>query len=158
MGRFINKRIMAGVLMVSLTLALTGFGFTVKRAGYVRQARFTTDIVYKIMAEYYKRYKIYPESFKKLPRFYVVSALDRYYLDSKNLADGRCRGYRYDLQLIGKDKFVISVSPIGFWPAPVEFGITEKGILKSNGHSVDGQADSYDEVEGWGTIPNLRQK
>ena len=121
----------------------------IKKAGEARQARFNVDIIHKVIMEYYRRHKSYPEDLHKLPKFYVVSAMDKLYFESSGLNKDEWQGYRYHFQLIGKDKFVLSASPVEFWKAPFEFGITEKGILKSNDRAIDVSADSYEEVDSW---------
>lgn len=101
------------------------------------------------MAEYYKYHRQYPESWAKFPKFYVVSPVEKFYLDSDMLAKGPFGGYRYSLATYADGRFVVSASPSGFWRWTSEFGITENGILKENKKAVDFGEDSYGEVGRW---------
>ena len=139
--------------MIILTIII--FGLKVRAAGYSRQARLNVDVLGSVLEKYHKVYGIYPEALETLPKFYVMSVLDRLYVDSNTFKKKKWRGYSYDYARVGSSGFVLSVSPIGFWPAKLEFGITEKGILKVNGHLTDSSADSHEEVEGWQSMLRL---
>ena len=137
------------IILIILFSGLFIFGVTLKKVGERRQVRFNLGMMYKLMNEYYRHHQRYPESLAKFPKFYVVSPIEKFYLDSNMLAKGVFGGYRYNLTLVGGDRFVVSASPVGFWPLASEFGISEKGILKENKTAVDGTEDSYGEVDIW---------
>ncbi len=126
-----------------------------RAAGYSRQARFNTDVIYKLIMVYHDRNQAYPSSLTDLPKFYVVSAMEKFYLDSVKLARGAWDGYRYNFKSVDKNNFVLSASPVGFWPSGIEYGMTEEGILKANSKSVDALADGHEEVKRWGAVNSL---
>lgn len=151
------KRRVIVVIISCIVIALVVFGFMVRAAGFARQARFNVDVIYKVIIVYYNRNQSYPANLKELPRFYVVSALEKFYLDSAKLARGAWDGYRYDFKSFGKNNFVLSASPVGFWPAGIEYGITAKGVLKANDHRPDKGADLPQEVESWRAVDSLNK-
>ncbi len=128
------------------------FIFKILAAGYARRARFNVDVLEKVVKAYYNANGKYPQDLGNLPKFYVVSARDRMYIDADIIKPKVRNGYNYDFQLIDGEQFVISASPIGFWNAGQEFGITEKGILRSNNFRPDEAADSHGEVESWKSV------
>ena len=148
-GEISIKKNLVKMIFFILLIALCIFGVTLKKAGERRQVRFNLVMMHKLMNEYYRHHHCYPASWGKFPKFYVVSPIEKFYLDSNMLVKGVFNGYRYNLALVGEDRFVISASPIGFWPLASEFGINQKGILKENKVAVDGVGDSYGEVENW---------
>lgn len=151
------KRNLLLAVSFAVMIGLSILALNLKAAGQLRYARFNIDMLGLIFDSYHKRYDAYPENLNKLPKFYVVYALEGLSCNPKMFAEGKFRGYRYDASVMGKNKFVISASPFGFWPAKEEFGITENGALKSNDIQVDILADSYDEVDRWKAIKRLEK-
>ncbi|MFA5060654.1 MAG: hypothetical protein WC676_08540 [Candidatus Omnitrophota bacterium] len=136
----------------SFGLAVFIFAFMTHAAGQARQARFNVDVLGRIFAAHHQKKGFYPASKEQLPKFFVISALDRLYLDHKCFKEAEFKGYQYAMEALGPDQFIISASPVGPWPGKPEFGITEKGILKSNTSRADIDSDPLEEIESWKTI------
>lgn len=113
------------------------------------QAKFNVDILERFIRLYRLEHKEFPPSLSDLRPIDVVSFGESLALNSKDLASGEWRGYRYAYQRLDKEKFVLSASPVGFLPAEIEFGITEQGFLRLNTLEVDPDHDSRVEMEEW---------
>lgn len=143
----------AVILMIAVSLAF--FILTVKTAGQIRQARFNIMALYHTIVQYKAVHNRYPQRLSALPKFYVVSVMDRLYFDSAHFTQNEFDGYRYELQLIDPQQFALSASPKRLWPIAVEYGITEEGNLKANEHRVDREMDPYPEIRNWDSVkPN----
>ena len=147
--------VIAGIVFV---VGVTIFSLIINAAGEARYARLSIDALGLVLYQYHKQYLTYPADLKDLSRFYAVSVFENFYLDSSNLKKKGRRGYYYDFSRLNADRFVLSASPVWLWPGRYEFGITEKGILRSNDVSIDSAADIYEEVESWKAVPRLLGK
>ena len=145
-SNLIAQMIIGGVVAVVVFFAVTFYA-----GAQIKKARFAVDALQQYLQSYNLVEQKAIERLSDLPDFYLVSPSASLSLKSSDLKQGVNNGYVYDLQYLGKDKFVISASPAGTF-AFYEFGITDKGILRMNNKSVDVNADSYEEVEQWPTI------
>ncbi len=152
-----KNRFIVFSLTVAVIAFLGGFSLSVLQASHIRQARFSVDILGKILNEYHRIHHAYPAKLEDIPKFYAVSAKDRFYLDSKIVAQKKWGGYSYALSNFDADRFVLTATPLLFWPPQKEFGITEQGVLRVN-HENIGKVKSYDDVSQWKVIPHMDQK
>ena len=147
------------VITVVILTAMGGLIYGVlntRAAGQWRQARFNVDVLGRIFAEYYRQFGRYPDSLKNLPKFYVVSIADRLSCDHHSFKREYINGYHYDVDVFEGNKFAISASRLPPRLCAVEYGITEKGQLKSNKYRVDKSFDSYEEIQSWPAIGRLK--
>ena len=117
------------------------------------QARFNVDALGRMIQAYQVSEGKTIESLADLPDFEVISSSDGLAAKSADLKKMICFGYSYDLQYLGKGQYVVSASPVGWFNSGYEFGITQKQEMKANRKNPDAQADSYDEVTRWRSIP-----
>ena len=139
------KRLIFFVAVATLLI----FILKVKTAGQIRQVRFNMKGLFNVISQYHKGHGRYPNTLSDLPKFYVVSAIDKLYFDSAHFTGCEFDGYRYDYKMLDDLKFALSASPKRLWPMAVEFGITEDGQLKINDRYVDNLPDSREEVNSW---------
>ena len=124
-----------------------------------REARFNIDVLERYMhaSQLIKHETI--KNLKELPKFHIISPKDSLSLKSEDLRTGQYHGYRYNLQFISEDQFVLSASPIktGLFSPNIEFGIIDDGILRFNDQKVDSEPDTYPEVKGWKGIERVER-
>ncbi|MDP2654378.1 MAG: hypothetical protein Q8Q08_10155 [Candidatus Omnitrophota bacterium] len=120
-----------------------------------RQARFTVDVLDRLVRAYILVENRTIGNLSGLPDFHIISARDSLSVKGEDLRRGISRGYKYDMTSTGQGRYVISASPINDFQLSVEFGITEDGKLRANNKNVDFEADSYEEVKSWQQIVSL---
>jgi hypothetical protein len=127
-----------------------------------RQARFTVEVLSRFIQAYKRSEGKMITRLADLPDFDIISAADSLSFSSADLKKSPVlSGYVYDMQFFSPDKYVISASPMGLFAPAVEYGVTENGQVKTNARDVDVQADSYEEVLGWGAdsrVERIRTK
>ena len=113
------------------------------------QARFNVDVLERYIQLYHLEHSEYPAALPQIRPIDVVAFGESLALNSRDLEKREWRGYHYAYQRLDKDKFVLSASPVGFFPARIEFGTTEDGFLRFNTEDVDSAYDSAEEVQEW---------
>jgi hypothetical protein len=143
-----------GILVVLFIGAIILALLAIRAANEARQTRFNL----KVLQRYIKSYKNVEgkqiEDLSQIPDFHIISPDNSLSLSAKDIRKGISSGYVYDMQSLGNGRYVISASPLGFLNSNMEFGITEKGMLKMNNKGVDPISDTYQEVESWPQIPS----
>lgn len=150
-----NSKILLLFTVVIFSVWGTLTVFSIRAFSCAHQARFNVDVLDRFIHLYYQQHQAYPVDLASLDPINVISYGEGLALKSTDLRTGKWRGYAYQYQLIEKDKYVLSASPVGLFPSKVEFGITEEGSIKMNSQSVDSNKDSYEEVKSWPTIPGF---
>ena len=149
------KSLITKIIKFGLLLSFLISVYYFHRVALQQEARLTVDA----LGQYIQAYKIIEgksiNSLRELPPFQIISPSYSFFLNSDNIKNGMWKGYKFDLQVLKSNRFVVSASPFGQFPGKQEFAITERGILKYNTENVDTEADSYEEVAAWNELPRM---
>ncbi len=149
------KKWLSVVLSAAVALGAIVHVFQFNQA---RKARFSVDVLQRYLTalELIAGQKVL--SWSDLPDFDIISPEYSLQLKSADLKKSPIQnGYAFDMQWNGQDKYVISASPVGVLSPRIEYGITEKGILRENRNDVDPLPDTYHEVVLWTPIDRIEQ-
>lgn len=132
-----------------LTAVLLWAAAEIRGYNLAEQARFNVDVLEQFIQYDRMIEGRQIENLTDLPDFHLISPTKSLSVRASDIRRKIFGGYVYDMQSSGQGRYVISASPIGFLAPPVEFGVTEKGLLGMNTRDPDVYPDSREEVQHW---------